>query len=129
LLGYSTDNDINVLLDIKQRKNNKFYLIVDGFDEFMFKNEQFKIILNQLIDIFSLYQSHDWFKLILTTRSATWINNKQTIEIGNGTWFTGVATDSYTNVPLFNAEEIKKLCHKINPAAQHSISVEVARKF
>ncbi|MDB5030598.1 MAG: hypothetical protein JWP71_1319 [Mucilaginibacter sp.] len=129
LLGYSIDNDINVLLDIKQRKDSKFYLIVDGFDEFMFKNEQFKVTLNQLIDVFSLYQSHDWFKLVLTTRFATWINNSQTMEIGTGTWFTGLENDSYSNVPLFNREELKKLCHKINPAVESVISIEVAESF
>ena len=34
LLGYSPEDDTSTLLDIKQWKGGKFYLIIDGFDEF-----------------------------------------------------------------------------------------------
>jgi hypothetical protein len=129
LLGYNTDNDINVLLDIKQRGTSKFYLIIDGFDEHMFKGDHFRIILNQLIDIFSFYKSHGWFKLALTTRTATWINNKHELEIGNNTWFTGFKDSNCINVPLFSIDEIKSLCHKIRPGTEDNIAVNVAENF
>jgi hypothetical protein len=129
LLGYNTDNDVNVLLDIKQRGSSKFYLIIDGFDEHMFKSDHFSVILNQLIDIFSFYKSHEWFKLILTTRTATWINNKHELEIGNNTWFTGFKDTYSINVPLFNLDEIKSLCHKIRPGTENALAINVAENF
>jgi hypothetical protein len=129
LLGYNTDHDINVLLDIKQRGGSKFYLIIDGFDEHMFKGDHFRTILNQLVDIFSFYKSHDWFKLILTTRSSTWVNNRYELEIGNNIWFTGITDANHTNVPLFSLDEIKQLCQKIKPGADNTLDVDVVENF
>jgi hypothetical protein len=129
LLGYNIDNDLNVLFDIKQRGGSKFYLIVDGLDEHMFKGENFKIILNQLVDIFSFYQSHDWFKLILTSRSATWINNKHELETDNNTWYTGFKDSNFINVPFFSLDEIKALSHKIRPGAENSLTINIAENF
>jgi hypothetical protein len=129
LLGYHIDNDLNVLFDIKQRGGSKFYLIVDGLDEHMFKGDNFKIVLNQLVDIFSFYQSHDWFKLVLTSRSSTWINNKHELEIGNNTWYTGFKDSNFINVPLFSLDEIKALSHKIKPGAENSLAVDIAENF
>jgi hypothetical protein len=129
LLGYNTDHDINVLLDIKQRGGSKFYLIIDGFDEHMFKGDHFRTILNQLIDIFSFYRSHDWFKLILTTRSSTWINNRHELEVGNNNWFVGITDANQTNVPLFSIEEIRSLCQKIQPGADEIFDVNVVENF
>jgi hypothetical protein len=129
LLGYNTDNDLNVLLDIKQRGGSKFYLIVDGLDEHMFKGDHFRIILNQLIDIFSFYQSHDWFKLVFTCRTATWINNKHELEISSNKWFTGFKDSSTINVPLFSIDEIKSLCQKIKPGTENVMAINVAENF
>jgi len=131
LLGYNPDQDLSALLDVQQRKAGKFYLIIDGFDEHMFKHDQFQVILNQLVDIFSFYQSHDWFKLILTMRSSTWINNKHQIELDGDNWHTGFipGDNSCVNVPLFSINEIEKLSHKINPGKQYSISAKEAEIF
>lgn len=130
LLGHHTDNDINTLLDIKQRGINKFYLIIDGFDEYMFKGDHFRIILNQLVDICSFYQGHDWFKLVLTTRTATWINNRHEFELGENSWYTGFKKDdNCVNVPLFNLKEIKLLCHQLKPGAENFISLNVVENF
>ncbi|NOW98905.1 hypothetical protein [Mucilaginibacter sp. SG564] len=131
LLGYSHEEDIEALFDINKRNDGKFYLIIDGFDEHMFKNDQFELVLTQLMDIFSFYQSHEWFKLILTMRSANWINNKHNMEFGLKNWFTGFITDHdlTTNVPLFNIQEIKELSRKINPDVQNLIAIDVANNF
>jgi hypothetical protein len=131
LLGYSIEEDIVALLDLKQRKEGRFFLIVDGVDEHMFKNDQFQLVLNQLVDIFSFYQSHDWFKLVLTMRSSTWINYNHTIEMGQSPWFEGFFSthDQPSNVPLFSIQEIKELCLKINPAMQSYIAVNVVENF
>lgn len=130
LLGHHTDNDLNVLLDSKQRGLNKFYLIIDGFDDHMFKSDHFKIIMNQLIDVFSFYQNYDWFKLVLTTRTATWINNRHEFEIAQDSWYTGFKNaDQCINVPLFSLQEIKLLCQQIKPGTERFLSHNVVENF
>jgi hypothetical protein len=130
LLGYDTENDINILLDAEQRGNSKFFLIIDGFDEHMFKGDHFRIILNQLIDIFSFYKDQDWFKLVLTMRTATWINNRHELEIGDNIWHTGFKKDdNCINVPLFSVQEIKLLCHQIKPGIENLISGNMVENF
>jgi hypothetical protein len=130
LLGYSTDKDISILFDLKQRKDGKFYLIIDGFDEHMLKNDQFRITLDNLVNLLSFHESNDWFKLILTVRTATWINNRHEFNNGDDKWFTGFHhDDSCINVPLFSIAEIKELCLKINPAIQNFIALDIAESF
>jgi hypothetical protein len=131
LLGYSREDDITALFDINKRNGGKFYLVIDGFDEHMFKNDQFELVLSQLMDIFSFYQSHDWFKLVLTMRSANWINNRHNMEFGRNNWFTGFITDHNltTNVPLFNIQEIRELSRKINPTIQNFVAIDIANNF
>lgn len=130
LLGYSNYFDLDNLADVRQRKQGKFYLIVDGLDEHMFKNEQFEILLNHIVDIFSFYQSHDWFKLIITMRSSTWINSRHEMEKSVNTWFTNfTSNDACINVPLFSIIEIKELCYKINPLMKSFVDIEIAENF
>ena len=131
LLGYDTDKDFSTLLDLKQRHESNFYLVIDGLDEHMFKKDQFQILLNQVLDVFSFHQDHDIFKLILTMRSASWINNRHEFENINQEWFFGDRVDGdYTlNVPLFSPAEIKELCTNINPLSKSLISREVAEGF
>ncbi|MDN5288732.1 MAG: hypothetical protein JWR38_5006 [Mucilaginibacter sp.] len=131
LLGYTLEEDIISLLDTNKRKEGNFYLVIDGLDEHMFKNNWFQLLLDQLMDIFSFYQSHKWFKMVLTMRSANWINNRHILDHEHPKWFTGTITDqlSNSNVPLFNLQEIKDLCLKINPEMQTQIPADVANSF
>ncbi|RVU00155.1 hypothetical protein EOD41_14440 [Mucilaginibacter limnophilus] len=131
LLGYSTDDDIASLLNEDFNKSKRFFLVIDGFDEHMFKPEQYRMLLSQLTDIFALYQSKQWFKLIVTMRQASWINYRHDFETMPGKWFLGFTTDnnSTLNVPLFSAAEIKELCFKINPLLKISIDTNLIDKF
>jgi hypothetical protein len=130
LLGYTLEEDIISLLDADKRKEGNFYLIIDGLDDHMFKNNRFELLLDQLMDIFSFYQSHSWFKMIFTMRSANWINNRHIMDHEHPKWFTGTINDELnSNVPLFNLNEIKELCLKINPDMQTQVSVDVANSF
>jgi hypothetical protein len=131
LLGFGSEDDFSTLLDIKQKHEGNFYLIIDGLDEHMFKKEQFQALLNQILDVFSFHQDHDIFKLILTMRSSTWINNKHEFDNLNQEWFHGFSftDDPFINVPLFSVQEIKELCLKINPADKCEVSAEVAESF
>jgi hypothetical protein len=131
LLGFGSEDDFSTLLDIKQKHEGNFYLIIDGLDEHIFKKEQFQALLNQILDVFSFHQDHDIFKLILTMRSSTWINNKHEFDNLNQEWFHGFSftDDPFINVPLFSVQEIKELCLKINPADKCEVSAEVAESF
>jgi hypothetical protein len=131
LLGYGCEDDFSTLLDIKQKHNGNFYLIIDGLDEHMFKNEQFHLLLNQILDVFSFYQFNDAFKLVLTMRSSTWINHRHEVEDFKHKWFHGymIGECEAINVPLFNLHEIKELCTNINPSIQNFLGIEVADNF
>ncbi|WP_183561327.1 hypothetical protein [Mucilaginibacter sp. SP1R1] len=131
LLGYTIEDDIISLLDNTKRKEGNFYLIIDGLDEHMFKNNWFELLLDQLMDIFSFYQSHKWFKMILTMRSANWTNNRHLLDYEHTKWFTGLIVDQQTgsNVPPFNLQEIKYLCLKINPDMQVQLTADIVNSF
>ncbi|GAA4339835.1 hypothetical protein GCM10023149_50810 [Mucilaginibacter gynuensis] len=130
LLGFSHEDNVALLLNEKQKQGGNFYLIIDGFDEHMFKTDQFQLLLNQVLDVFALYQSHKWFKMVLTMRSASWINYRHELN-SSMAWFTGFAENDNDsiNVPLFSIQEIGELSKKINPAVDSNVSLEVAEKF
>ncbi|HWZ36119.1 MAG TPA: hypothetical protein VNW51_08180, partial [Mucilaginibacter sp.] len=95
-----------------------------------FKSDHFRIIMNQLIDVFSFYQNHDWFKLVLTARSTTWINNRHELEAVEDGWYTGFKKeDNCINIPLFSLQEIKLLCYQIKPGIEDFISLNVVENF
>lgn len=130
LLGYGDQNDISALLNINKAFNGNFYLIIDGLDEHMFKDEQFRLLFNQVLDVFSFYRYHSNFKLVLTMRSATWTNYRHEL-IDENAWFEGFMTneDQKINTPLFTTTEIEELCQRINPYARNMVGVDVAANF
>lgn len=114
LMGYSTEDDFVTLLKTQQRKKERFFLMIDGVDEILFKQGQFRALITQLMDIISIYQLNDCFKLVLTMRSSTWINNINSFEKEKDIWFLGdlINHNLVTNVPLFNIREITELSGK-----------------
>ncbi|GAB3927866.1 hypothetical protein [Mucilaginibacter myungsuensis] len=131
LLGYSADQDISSFLELKQKHKGYFILVIDGLDDHTFRNEQFQLLLSQVMDIFSFYKNYHWFKLVLTMRSATVINYRHVFEYDEPKWFRGFISnnDEVTNVPLFNISEIKRLCNKINPNVSHQVDIDAVKKI
>jgi hypothetical protein len=131
LLGYSADTDISALMEVQHKKDGFFFLIIDSLDECDCTPKQFNLLIKQFVDILNMYKNEPWFKLVLTMRSATWINNRHEIEDSNINWFKGfMATDKCAiNVPLLTPHEIEELCYKINPAVHHSPTPETAEDF
>lgn len=130
LMGHTTNHDMEFFSDLDQRKNGNFFMIIDGLDEFMFKNDQFRIIVNQLFDVIAFYQSHAWFKLVLTMRTSTWVHNHHYMELNNHEWHTGFhANSNFINVPLFDLQEINALCYKINPELFKPVDIKTAELF
>lgn len=130
LLGYGIEDDFSALLDTNKKHAGSFYLVIDGLDEHMFRDNQFNMLLNQVLNVCSFYKNHANFKLVLTMRSATWLNHRHEIEC-ESKWFEGnLADDDLTiNVPLFNVGEIRELCTRINPAIRNFIDIEIAENF
>ncbi|RYZ98865.1 MAG: hypothetical protein EOP47_18260 [Sphingobacteriaceae bacterium] len=128
LLGYSNEEDISWLLHEKAGNGDGLLLVIDGFDDHMFKADQFRMVLNQLTDILALYRGHPCFKLVLTMRLASWINYKHEFDIVENNWFMGFPKNGHPviNVPLFNTEEITSLSKKINPAAKAADNNNIA---
>lgn len=126
LLGYNRAEILNMLLNDNKKDRGKFFLIIDGFDEHPFSRDQFQLILNQIMDVYSLYESSDAFKIIFTMRSDTWINNKHTLIGNKQQWFMGFKThyDTFGNVPLFTYGELQELSQGLNPLAPVSINSE-----
>lgn len=126
LLGYNSAEVLNMLLNNKKKSPGRFFLIIDGFDEYPLSRDQFDLILNQILDIFSLYESSDIFKFIFTMRSDTWINNKHLLENAHP-WFTGFKTyhDTFGNVPLFTYSELYELSQGLNPLSPVNIDPEI----
>jgi hypothetical protein len=132
LLGYATDIDLQSLFDNKGPKEGNFYLILDGLDEHSYRSEQFQLLLNQVNDVAALHQNSGWFKLILTMRAATWVNNKHQLQNNPDTWYTAFASNNgglEINVPLLSADEIKELCLKINPGEDTRLATDIAESF
>lgn len=132
LLGYSTDKDLRALVDNGGGQDGNFYLIIDGLDEHSYKSEQFELLMDQVIDILALYQDTSWFKLIVSMRSATWMNNKHLLQNHPESWHTGLWNENSNvciNVPLFTVAEIKELCLNINPFIKNFLAIDLADNF
>ncbi|RYY07941.1 MAG: hypothetical protein EOP43_01725 [Sphingobacteriaceae bacterium] len=119
-LGFPSAKSLIDLFAENEEKKTKFYLIVDGFDEYMFKQDQYISFFNQLIDIVSFYSKYSWFKIILTMRSSTWLNYKYLIReqpLLSEKWFNGFMLDENksTNVLPFDTDEILAISRNINP--------------
>lgn len=130
LLGYGVDDHFSALLDINRKHPGNFYLVIDGIDEHTLKENQFHLLFNQLLDVFSFYKDHENFKLVLTMRSATWLNHRHEME-DTSSWHEGkpVEGNPAINVPLFSLSEIRELCTNINPATRNAINAEIAENF
>ncbi len=127
LLGYGTKNNIT---NLNYSGPGKFYLVIDGFDNYKFRNEQFEILVNQVIDFFSLYQLDKKFKIVLTLHSSTWCNLKLQLNYGKYHWHTGFTLNNdCINTPFFNISEIKELVKKINPDFDGEITSSIAENF
>ncbi|HEX8022799.1 hypothetical protein [Mucilaginibacter sp.] len=113
---------------LKNAGKGKFYLIIDGFDGTTFRNDQFQLILNQLINILGIYHESRCFRLILTMRSNTWINCGREFGFIRKKWFESFIGDpgNAINMPLLGAPEIMEISQLINPKAGHGVSIDVA---
>ncbi|MDB5148455.1 MAG: hypothetical protein JWQ57_2475, partial [Mucilaginibacter sp.] len=128
LLGCGTNQQLIELISKRQSNGGKFYLVIDGFDEYVTGTDQFPAILNYLLKGLSVCQNYDWLKLTLALRSSTWINYRHELQAGSNAWFTGFHPDSskHNNVPLLSHKEVNELCLKVNPSLQNTISFEAA---
>jgi hypothetical protein len=127
LMGYSNEEDFVALLEYQQKKNGHILLMIDGVDENLFKHGQFRALINQLIDIISIYRLNACFKLVLTMRSSTWVNNSPVFKNDQDIWFSWNLSDQnpVTNMPLLNIREIDELSIKCNSVIQKNLTTSL----
>ena len=124
ILAFLGLNARDSLIDIfESNKSRFFYLIIDDFDDYNFKTDQFKVFFNQLIDVISYYSQYSWFKVVLTMRSTTWLNFKQLTQISaeiENNWYLGNLNEqgNVRNIEPLNVDEILHLSQNINPAIE-----------
>ncbi|MBE9584848.1 NACHT domain-containing protein [Mucilaginibacter sp. JRF] len=133
MLGYRPGDDIASIIDQATGKNARFFLIIDGLDEHMFKASEYRRITDEIAQVFALYQSHPWFKLIITMRPASWFNFNQEVDNGTDAWFLGAIHDRHkpVNVPPLDMDEIMQVCKRINPdiPCQRISNLELAERL
>ena len=135
-LGFPSIKSLIDLFEENESNQTNFYLIIDGFDDYNFKQDQYFSFFNQLVDIISYYSRFSWFKIVLTMRSSTWINYRYLVEdkaLLWEKWFSGfmLDEDKTTNVLPFDTDEILTLSQNINPQSKLSIlpSAELIQKL
>jgi len=90
-----------------KKREGKFVLVIDGIDEYLTKDNSFKI----LIDFLHGIEENNFFKIVLCLRTNTWVNLQPAIT-GSAfltkAWYQGLFYDTETlsNVPSLNTEEI-----------------------
>lgn len=98
---------------------HKFYLVLDGLDSTSLSDLQLDTATNMLLDTMNLYKDSHNFKVIITMRSATWINFQRQLMSENryDQCFPGFMADENNerNFTLFTPHEIKQLANKIKP--------------
>jgi hypothetical protein len=130
LLGYTTDDDIKALWDDKQRKGSKFYLVIDGFDPYTFKPENYLILMRLITDLLALNQHTSWMKVILSMRNSTWLNYKHEFNVVDNMLLNGFITDEPgINVPLLSPADVKTLCGNLNQHLNRPSYAHIASDF
>ncbi|MBS7563876.1 NACHT domain-containing protein [Mucilaginibacter sp. Bleaf8] len=97
----------------------KFHLVIDALDLTSLPPDQLETVQHLLLDIIAVYQESVNFKIIVTMRSATWINFRRQLQAENKLehWYTGFMSEENPdrNLPLLTASEIVQLGNKIKP--------------
>lgn len=100
-------------------QKHKFYLVLDGLDSTNLNELQLEAATNMLLDSLNLYENCPNFKVILTMRSATWINFQRQLINENklDQCFLGfmASENNEKNFSLLTPHEIKLLANKIKP--------------
>jgi hypothetical protein len=106
MMGLDPSTHFQHLVFDQSSVKGKFYLIIDGFDEFMFSKYQFEAVLKLLLDVLSIYKLSNWFKVVILMRDSTWLNWSRALMIHPTFWFIDGMNDQGQNVGLLTANEL-----------------------
>lgn len=129
LLGIYGDEEISGLRE-GPANNTRLILVIDGIDEYKHRNETYDV-LNQIIDVVSLYRDNPWLKIIISVRSYVWVNNKHRVSMVGQRWFEGFITTrkGNMNVPLLNHEEVVRIANGLSFEKQNSLDPGILEFF
>jgi hypothetical protein len=128
IFGIPRNSDLIAYLKEANKKNNKFFLIIDGFAELILDKESKTQLLNELVDFICMLDHNSDIKVIMSMRSTIWVRFYDKIRHSaylKSSWFKGNYFNSHdvSNVPPFTEDELKEVTEntgnenyaKINP--------------
>lgn len=124
MIGLTPSDNFQKLLFSEKKENEKFYFIIDGFDEWMFRKNQFEQLSNLLLDILSIYKLSKWFKVIVLMRDSTWLAWRNQLMISPTSWYIGQMNDRGRNIGLFTPAELNILMKMQRPFTKKEICDE-----
>jgi len=124
MIGLSPAQDFQKLRSEERYDHGKFYFIIDGFDELMFRKNQFNVLSNLMLDIISIYKFSGWFKIVIVMRDSTWLNWRSQLMIDPSSWFIGKMNAEGQNVGLLTSTELNTLMHMDRPFTTEELSTD-----
>ncbi|TZF82048.1 hypothetical protein FW774_15245 [Pedobacter sp. BS3] len=112
----------------------KIVLIMDGFDEILFRKDQISHLFDSLTNFICANDSNKWLKIILSMRSITWITFYDRIRHSaylKSQWFCGnyFQLDDFSNVPPLTDKEITQIVTKIDHVELDKINPKLWSQF
>jgi hypothetical protein len=128
ILSIPQSDDLLIFLKEANTERNKFFLVIDGFEELALNKDSKSQLFNDLVDfICTLDHNHD-IKIIMSMRSTMWVRFYDKIRSSaylKQAWFKGnyFNENEVSNVPPFTEDELQELVEntgnenyfKINP--------------
>jgi len=114
ILGIPRNSDLISYLKEANVKNNKFFLIIDGFAELTLDKESKTQLLNELVDFICMLDHNSDVKIIMSMRSTMWVRFYDKIRHSaylKNSWFKGNYFNSHdvSNVPPFTEDELREV--------------------
>ncbi|RZJ86108.1 MAG: NACHT domain-containing protein, partial [Chryseobacterium sp.] len=128
ILSIPQSEDLLTFLKEANTEQNKFFLVIDGFEELVLNKDSKSQLFNDLVDfICTLDHNHD-IKIIMSMRSTLWVRFYDKIRTSaylKNAWFKGnyFNENDGSNVPPFTEDELQEIVEntgnenysKINP--------------
>ncbi|GAA4314886.1 hypothetical protein [Compostibacter hankyongensis] len=98
--------------------NGKVFLILDGFDEYIFNNGQLGKLFSNITDLICYNDNLSWMKLVIAVRSTTWMMLEEQLnssEYLKRSWYPGLyfRKETHSNIPPLSNDEVGALLTQI----------------
>jgi hypothetical protein len=122
MIGLGPSQDVQTYFFDQSENKGKFYFVIDGFDEWMFRNSQFEVLAHLLQDLVSIYRFSSWFKIVIIMRDSTWLDWKSQLMIDPSIWYVGDMNEQGQNFGLFTIMELSTLMQMERPFTKEELT-------